>query len=100
FHSDDNTVKSDSPWREYYKHFLAASTQIGRRMDISPEIGDLLAEAGFKDVQVEKYKVTFSPWAKDKRYKELGQWAKHLTSTGAEAYALALFTRVLEMSDK
>lgn len=41
------------------------------------------------------FQVPLSPWPKDKRLKELGQYMNLLMAEAMQAYSLALFTRVL-----
>lgn len=68
-------------------------------MDIIGELSQYLEEAGFVNIVEKQYKVPFGSWPKHTKHKEIGQWMQEVLKTGAEAYGLALFTRVLGMSD-
>lgn len=50
---------------------------------------------GFVDVQEKVYKWPTNSWPRDKRAKELGEWALLASLAGVDAMTLALFTRVL-----
>ena len=75
-----------------------AGLKAGRRMDIAPELSEILKKAGFVDIHVEIEKSPYGPWAKDPRYKEIGKFLLAIAETGFEAYSLALFTRVLNFT--
>lgn len=44
--------------------------------------------------------VPFSPWAKDRRYKEIARYQQQQMLEAVEPYTLALFTRVLKWSNE
>ena len=100
FYSDDGTLKDDSPGKIYIREMVKASALAGSRMDVFGELAGHLQSAGFTDIRVTKKKVPIGTWPKDKSMKEAGRWVLEACETGAEAYGLALFTRVLGMSEK
>jgi len=90
---DDKSVPEKGGWYTYAKTLNQGANAIGRRVDITPELADIVQKAGFVDVHVEYKKCPVGAWAKDRHKKELGRWAGETMQTGAEAYGLALFTR-------
>lgn len=76
------------------------ANQLGKRFDWAPKLPDVLKEVGFEDIHVGFVKCAVGPWPKDKRKKEMGLWAAEVMQTGAEAYALAMITRVLGKSEE
>lgn len=73
---------------------------MGRRMDVAPTLADLLSETGFVDIKSSTLKCVVGAWPKDARKKEIGAWHASCIQTGAEAYGLALFTRVLGKTEE
>jgi hypothetical protein len=54
--------------------------------------------AGFINIVEKKYKFPIGVWPKDKRMKELGMWFRAYFEDGMEGYAMALLTRILNVS--
>lgn len=98
--SDDGSVKPDSAGKKYFNTLIEAATKAGQKMDDTARLAGRVKDAGFVDIQEKNYKVPCGTWPKDKRYREIGMWTKEISQTGAEAYGLALFTRVLGMNEE
>ncbi|CAG8972001.1 hypothetical protein HYALB_00008286 [Hymenoscyphus albidus] len=75
-----------------------AGEAIGRSFDIAPRLKDMLSEAGYVGVHGEVTRVPNSPWAKEKRWKELGLYQQHQMLDATSSYGQAHFTRVLGWS--
>ena len=65
-------------------------------MNISPKFKGFVQDAGFANVTDEMHKAPLSPWPKDKKLKYLGRYLNVQMEKSIEAYALALFSRVLK----
>ncbi|RPA81276.1 methyltransferase family protein [Ascobolus immersus RN42] len=65
---------------------------------VGRDMAGLLREAGFVDVGIRKFCAPLGPWAKGAKQKEIGSTLRLICSTGFQAYALALLTRVLGLS--
>ncbi|RPA76255.1 S-adenosyl-L-methionine-dependent methyltransferase [Ascobolus immersus RN42] len=94
-YSDDGTYEK-SKLVPYVNALQEAGKAGGVRIDITPELGTLLEQAGFK-VTCHKRRWPVGTWAKDPKMKEIGKCCSTVCIMGAEAYGLAAFTRVLGM---
>ncbi|KAI0506051.1 S-adenosyl-L-methionine-dependent methyltransferase [Xylaria bambusicola] len=63
---EDGTIDPNIPVNRYMDHMMsaAASTE-GRKIPIVPEIGDIMKQAGFVDIEKKTYRVPYGPWPKD-----------------------------------
>ncbi|KAI2090484.1 hypothetical protein LOZ52_002702 [Ophidiomyces ophidiicola] len=95
---DDETIEKATNILEWRDRLLEASKKFGKPMGMSKNYKQWCIDAGFKNVTEEIYKVPFSPWAKDRKLKELGRYQQAMMFEALEAYSLALFTRVLGWS--
>jgi len=95
--TDDDSLPENSGWDVYYSNFKKAFKTINIRLDAAASISTWMKSAGYVDIVDTKYKIPIGPWPKQKRLKEIGAWNLEVAKTGLEAYALAMFTRVLEM---
>jgi hypothetical protein len=58
-----------------------------------------MEDAGFVDVVEKKFVWPIGPWARDPRLKDMGRWGERNWADGLEGWVLALYTRVLGVSD-
>ncbi|KAI9848913.1 MAG: hypothetical protein M1830_007259, partial [Pleopsidium flavum] len=92
-HSDDGTLENlATNCVEYQEKLDEASEKFGKKMNIVKTLEGEMRKAGFADVRSDIYKVPLSPWARDKKLKELGRYQQVATLDGLEPYGLALFT--------
>ncbi|KAI9787829.1 MAG: hypothetical protein M1816_007396 [Peltula sp. TS41687] len=95
--TDDDTFPPKSAYLELVDRMNEASEKFGRPMGLAPQIKTLMESAGFTNVSQKIFKVPLSPWPKDKKMKELGNWGQLATLESLQAYTLKLFTNVLGM---
>ncbi|KAK2055732.1 S-adenosyl-L-methionine-dependent methyltransferase [Colletotrichum caudatum] len=93
FESDDGTLTPEQPLSEFARLIREATEKFGRRFVPLPELEPLMAEAGFEDVVVKKFKWPSNPWPKDPHLRRIGEWNYHNFVDAAEAMALAPLTR-------
>lgn len=81
----------------FYEHLFKASDILKRPFDVCPILLSSLQKAGFARCKQEIFKQPWGVWPANPRFKEIGKWSLGVAESGAEAYGLALFTRVLGM---
>ena len=86
-----------SPWDEdnWAKEGLEVAKITGRTFEVMYHMYDWIRDAGFQDVVEKRYRWPLGPWAKDKKLKELGIWARAHADAGLENWSLSLLTRIL-----
>ena len=88
---DDNTL--DGTELKRWGHLMIeAAERAERPINLAPRFQEMMEDAGFVDIVVEKKVWPTNPWAKDPELKLLGRWAL----AGFEdlhAISMALFTR-------
>ncbi|KAK1973061.1 S-adenosyl-L-methionine-dependent methyltransferase [Colletotrichum sublineola] len=91
--SDDGTLKSEHPLMKWAQLLLEASEMFGRPYIPVPPLKALLSEIGFVDVSLSVYKWPSNPWAKDPKYKEIGELHGQNMADGLEGFSMAALTR-------
>lgn len=99
-YTEDGSALPDGAFAAYKEKMAEASQAFGTRLDVVPEVAGMMRKAGFVDVVERKIKTPIGTWAKDKKWKEVGMWINALNDGSLEAYGLALFTRVLGMTEE
>ncbi|KAF5497829.1 putative methyltransferase tdiE [Colletotrichum siamense] len=95
---DDGTMTDECKTLKWTKLLIEGTDLMGRPITVARDFKKMLEDAGFVDVVVKKEKWPYTPWPKDPKYKELGEWDKESALQGIEAITMALFTRVLDWS--
>ncbi|PGH18639.1 hypothetical protein AJ79_00418 [Helicocarpus griseus UAMH5409] len=95
---DDGSIEKATAGLLWREKVIEASQKFGKDMKVVHKYADMMKEAGFVDVKDDIYKVPLSPWAKDKKLKEIARYQQLVMIESVEAYTLALFTRVLGWS--
>ncbi|KAF5520791.1 putative methyltransferase tdiE [Colletotrichum aenigma] len=95
---DDGTMTDECKTLKWTKLLIEGTDLMGRPITVAKDFKKMLEDAGFVDVVVKKEKWPYTPWPKDPKYKELGEWDKESALQGIEAITMALFTRVLDWS--
>ncbi|CAO1599178.1 hypothetical protein XANCAGTX0491_002918 [Xanthoria calcicola] len=70
YYSEDGTLTDDLAIQKWITIFLQAARDFGRDPCPGPRLAGLMRDAGFQNVEEEKYKIPIGPWPKDKH---LGQ---------------------------
>jgi len=117
--SDDDSVPADCAFVEYMQHFVRLAKVAGFGETNGHALKQRLEAAGFVDVHAGVYKLPWGTWPKKKAIKEQGAIGKLILESGfevrapppspppavlglltaiAQAYGVALFTRVGGMS--
>ncbi|KAF3806677.1 putative methyltransferase tdiE [Colletotrichum gloeosporioides] len=98
-------TSSISSWKEYLTKCYELCTRPlrhplegGRVFIEPPKLKPLMAEVGFEDVTLVRYKWPINDWPKDPRWKELGAWNLENNLGAAESLAMAPLTRAHEWS--
>ncbi|RPA74305.1 S-adenosyl-L-methionine-dependent methyltransferase [Ascobolus immersus RN42] len=100
WHSEDSTYTPEGRFGTYARLVFEGSAKMGQPQIHVSEMASLMQEVGFVDVRHIKYRLPAGTWPKNKKQKELGRWANAVFEPSVEAYGLAIFTRVLGMSEK
>ncbi|KPM41032.1 hypothetical protein AK830_g5546 [Neonectria ditissima] len=85
---DDGSMKPDSACARWGPTFIDASKVIGRTFTVIEEgiQRKAMEEAGFVDIQEWEFKCPLSPWAKDPKYKEIGQFCSLFSTQDTEGF--------------
>ena len=92
--------QGSGPWSEgnWGKDGIEGGRRMGRTFEVMYHMYDWICAAGFQDVVQKRYQWPLGPWAKDKKLKELGVWARAHADAGLENWSLMVNTRVLGWS--
>jgi hypothetical protein len=96
--SDDGTVPQDSAWKEFTDVFFEIGEKIGASGQAPKQWKTKLMARGFEDVHEYVFKIPSSPWAKDRRLKQIGALEVANLDKGAEAILIRGMTGVLGRS--
>jgi hypothetical protein len=77
---------------------IEAGEKIGKTNMTAYRTKKWMEEAGYINVIEKLYKLPVGRWPADPRMKELGMWFRAYFEDGMEGYAIALLTRVLNVS--
>ncbi|KAJ5978933.1 hypothetical protein N7501_002275 [Penicillium viridicatum] len=94
-YSDDGTHLGATNFLLSIKHMHESSRMFGKDMQSSPSWKDRMKKAGFVNVREDVLKLPQSPWPKDPKLKELGQYHQLNMLEAMPIYTYALFSRVL-----
>ncbi|EWG54335.1 hypothetical protein FVEG_12577 [Fusarium verticillioides 7600] len=91
--SDDGTLTPDHALSKWCNLLGEAFTKLGSTSIEFDEIKAIMQEVGFVDVVDKRFKWPTNPWARDKKYKELGMWNNYNASNALESLTMASFSR-------
>ncbi|SCO24183.1 related to methyltransferase [Fusarium fujikuroi] len=95
FFSDDETASEVMAVQTWNKLFREASKAFGRSFCEIEGDAELLAAAGFVDVQVTDFKVPVGGWAKDPKLCQVGQFLRATIENDLEGYTLMAWQSIL-----
>ncbi|KAK1456466.1 hypothetical protein CMEL01_16479 [Colletotrichum melonis] len=93
--SDDDTLKDDSSLMKSLRLLKEAAEFFQRPFKDIKSLADIMAEVGFEDIHLERYKWPSNSWPKDRNYKNLGMWTYENLAMNWEAFLMAPLTRAL-----
>lgn len=96
--SDDNTLPSDSAYRQITEVFFEIGDIIGASGHAAKHFKAKMEAAGFIDVHEVQLKIPSGPWPKDKTMKAIGALERHHLDGGAEAILIRGMTGALGRS--
>lgn len=88
----------DHPFTRWGNLVIEAGETLGKTFTVAYHTKQWMEEAGFINVVEKRFKLPIGTWPANKRMKELGIWFRAYFEDGMEGYAMALLTRVLEVS--
>ena len=102
FECDDGSCAEDNVLKRWVRDWETGAALCGKKwIAVAPEMKDMLAAAGFRDVRKEEHKVRASGRLREEgKWRELGRCMQKLTLDGAEAITLDMFIRVLGWEKK
>ncbi|KAF5551868.1 mRNA 3 end-processing YTH1 [Fusarium mexicanum] len=95
FLSDDETASDVTAVQTWNKLFREASKAFGRSFCEIEGDAELLAAAGFVDVQVTDFKVPVGGWAKDSKLRQVGQFLRATMENDLEGYTIMAWQQIL-----
>ncbi|KAL0781860.1 hypothetical protein CaCOL14_003195 [Colletotrichum acutatum] len=96
--SDDDTIPKESKLMKAFELCFEALEKMGSPFEEFSRFETLLAEVGFEDIQVQRFKWPTNTWPKDKKHKNLGEWNLENLSPNLDGLLMAPLTRALDMS--
>lgn len=93
--SEDGTLTDDNAIVKMMAGLMDACDKIGRNMNPAPSFEGWAQEAGFENVVKQVFKLPVGTWAKDKKLKECGLYARQNFLEGVQGFTAQLFTGVL-----
>ncbi|KAK1532304.1 methyltransferase domain-containing protein [Colletotrichum costaricense] len=95
--SDDNSIPEGSKLMKAFELCFEALEVLGSPFEEFGRFETLLAEVGFQDIQVHRFKWPTNTWPKHKKYKLLGEWNHENLSPNLDGLLMAPLTRALNM---
>ncbi|KAF6813689.1 methyltransferase domain-containing protein [Colletotrichum plurivorum] len=91
--ADDDTLPPEKPLAQFVRLVREACVKFGRAFVEVPSMKQMMIDAGFEDVVLQKFKWPSNPWPKDPHFKQIGEWNYYNFVQAAEAMAMAPLTR-------
>ncbi|KAJ0307366.1 hypothetical protein COL516b_003980 [Colletotrichum fioriniae] len=98
--SDDGTLTEECTLEKSFRLWSEAITALGSPFEKFNRLEGVLAEVGFKDVHVERFKWPTNSWPKDPKFKELGIWNHENLAPHLEGMFMAGITRGLKWTEQ
>ncbi|KAJ4390195.1 hypothetical protein N0V85_007464 [Neurospora sp. IMI 360204] len=96
-YSDDDTVSENSAMSQWGKIWQEAGRRMGNPIDLIPANlqEDGMREAGFVNITKKDYRIPVSPWAKDKKMRDLGLYFYTAWTADLEGTSQFIFGNVM-----
>lgn len=91
---DDGTMKDDWPLKVFWDKVEQAMAIFGTKVRMAPDIGKLMEEAGFVNVQKKVHKVPVGTWALDKTLRLIGLYMRTITTDVLGAFGNVPFQKL------
>lgn len=94
---DDGSIPADDVWSEWSKLFNEAGEKTGLPFELLEDDKwiNYMTAAGFKNVAKQPVKLPIGAWAKEKKWKEVGQFNFMMLDTSLEGLGLYMLTHVM-----
>lgn len=97
-YSEDGSLTPDNSMVRMMNGLMEAGQKIGRTLNPAPQMKGWVEDAGFTNVNQQRFKLPIGSWPKDARLKEIGTLMRANFVDGVEAFTAALFQDVLGWS--
>ncbi|KAG6172693.1 hypothetical protein E4U51_006982 [Claviceps purpurea] len=100
FRSDDGTTELEPILASYGELFREASKILNRPLFVQAIQPQALDEAGFIDKKIVQYKIPIGPWAKDRKFAEVGRFARESLEKDLQGYTQMIWQSVQKPEDE
>ncbi|KAK0382328.1 methyltransferase domain-containing protein [Colletotrichum limetticola] len=98
--SDDGTLTEECTLKKSFSLWSEAIATLGSPFEKFNRLEGVLAEVGFEDVRVERFKWPTNSWPKDPKFRELGIWNHENIAPHLEGMFMARITRGLKWTEQ
>ncbi|KAI3538870.1 methyltransferase domain-containing protein [Colletotrichum abscissum] len=98
--SDDGTLTEECTLKKSFSLWSEAIAILGSPFEKFNRLEGVLAEVGFEDVRVERFKWPTNSWPKDPKFRELGIWNHENIAPHLEGMFMAGITRGLKWTEQ
>jgi hypothetical protein len=92
---EDGTMAPDNPMALYWGHVPNGLLNLGIDFLITPQLSQMMRDAGFVDVTERIFYTPIGPWPRNRALREVGLYWRAVLMEGLEAIALGPLTRGL-----
>ncbi|EFX03220.1 hypothetical protein CMQ_3149 [Grosmannia clavigera kw1407] len=96
---DDGTMPPDWPLKQMFGKLSVAMHNLGKDIQIAPQVGQLVEEAGFVNLTRKVYKVPVGIWPANRTLRLVGMYMRQVTEDFLDAVAAKPF-RTLGMTEE
>ncbi|KAG6172696.1 hypothetical protein E4U51_006985 [Claviceps purpurea] len=100
FRSDDGSTELEPILASYGELYRKASKVLNRPLFVKEIQPQALDEAGFIEKRVVQYKIPMGPWAKDRKFAEVGRFVREALEYDLEGYTQMLWQSLQQPEDE